>query len=799
MQVVFLGAQLPLTKTFAARGGVISSAPYPHVTRVTSYHTEASGLVDFAKLLQQHAAEGHCLFNGKLEHPLHHESRAGKTRKDPHDFVVFDFDKVEGTSAADVISRYLPPSCQNVSYVSQLSASMFRPDTSLWSGHIFMLLKTPATDEQLRSWFEYMNFSQPKLTASIRLSDSMQALHWPLDRTVAYSSKLIYIAPPKCHGFEPAIKEHIEYVKRKQSHVVIPSFVPIDTSTVRQKINELRRAVGEDEIDYEVTVFEGQDILKKTGLCDVHGLKTSGGHYIRFNLNGGDSYAYFIDLRNPGLIKNFKGEPFLRTQDAAPDLYKALTKSKARILSKPPLDDDAEVLAFYATNRESQVKLGVFLPTKRSLRIENSSPVAAHAWLAEYGLVQKGPFPHIDLVFDPKSDIQYTPGSTQINTFKASDYMARKPSTTQPSSMQDFEGSKTLMRTIRHMLGAPDETVVRHFINWLAFIFQRREKSQHAWVLHGRTGTGKSSFVKYLLMPLFGPENVRVVQFGLVMGQFNGYLEQALFCIYEEADSTSVGNNAELMTKLRHYITETTLEMNEKNVKTVQRPNYTNFIFNSNANAPVQVPADDRRFTIAERQTEQIFYTPNELNALLTGTELDGFADALSRWPVDPIAAMKPIETQAKRVVHEASTSINQLIAEAVRAGDLQFFIDRTPTEAEALGDFNNRYNPSGLFRALIDRYIDHAKHNKPSVISDEDMFVLFRTLIPDAKYFQDSKTWRRRHYTALGLDMGKQHRNPANYKELIRGMKVQWTVPSELPKPKQTHDGNVVTLKKVR
>ena len=187
MDLVFLSSRLALTKTFAMSNGVLAATPYPQVSKVTSHHVEVDNLQQFYEALCEHAAKGHCLFGGRLTRPLHQESRAGMTLKEPKSWLVFDFDKVEATDTDDIIKRFLPPECRNVSYIAQLSASMFKPDVTSWSGHIFMLLDEPIEDVRLKQWFETLNFSVPALTESLSLSDSEMALHWPLDRSVAYS------------------------------------------------------------------------------------------------------------------------------------------------------------------------------------------------------------------------------------------------------------------------------------------------------------------------------------------------------------------------------------------------------------------------------------------------------------------------------------------------------------------------------------------------------------------------------------------------------------------------------------
>lgn len=797
--VVFFSARLPLTKTFLQSAGMLTATPYPHITRITSHHERAANLQEFHGLLVKHAALGHCLFGGRVTAPLVDESRAGKTQKQPKDWIVFDFDRVQAKDHVEVVKRYLPPECQNVSYIVQLSASMFRPDTTLWSGHIFMLLKQPIEEQRLKQWFEMLNFTQPELTAAITLSDSQQALHWPLDRTVAYNSKLIYIAPPKCHGFVPAVKQHIQLIKKRQSHLVIPTFTPVDTVTVRQKLNELRRQAGLSEIDYATTQFEGNEVLLKSGLCDVSGLRTSGDHYIRFNLNGGDSYAYFIDLRNPALIKNFKGEPFLKTEEAAPELYKALRAKAPSITAKPPLEEGTEVLAFYATNQGSKVIVGAFNPVERKLDLNTATETSAKAWLAEWGLVQKGYLPHMSLVFNPASDLQYVAGTTTVNTFRATEYMAKARSSDKPSTLADLPPIAN--KVIRSILGPSDDKLVTHFVNWLAYIFQYRKKTQTAWVLNGVEGTGKGTLVKYFLRPLFGGEHVQNIQFANAKGEFNGFLERSLLVVFEEADIKSVDSAEDLMAKIKMWITDSPLPIRKMRTDVYEADNFSNFILHTNTRTPVAVSGTDRRFNFGERQDQRLFFTPNELRALHAGDELEAFADVLQRWPVDELAVTQVIDTAARQDAHEATTSINQLVAEAIQRGDLQFFLDRIPSDAEAAADFNNRFNTIGLFKAQMDKYIAAAQKGEAYILPEEDLFVLFRTLIPDTRFFQDSKTWRKRHYKSLGLDPDKQHRAPGSWDKKVRGVKVEWKKPTFLEETKQPakEDGVVVPMRKGR
>ena len=780
------------------RDGQYAIASYPQVSKLTSYQENVTTLAQFSETLRAHALKKHCLFNGQLQQPLNDESRRGKTlRGAPREWVVFDFDKVDAKDHAEVVRRYLPAECQPVSYVVQHSAAMFRPDVTLWSGHIFMLLKDAATETRLREWFEHMNFTIAALAEQLSLTDSGIGLHWPLDRSAAYDSKLIYIAPPKTHGFVPAMlpEDAIRLVKKRQTHLKIPIFQPVSKQQINDKINALREMNGYDKKDFKTRPFEDGEVLVECEPGLITDVRPMGEHYIKFNLNGGDSMGYWIDLRNPAIIKNFKGEPWLQTKQVDEKFYKQLAKNAPRIVARPPLGEGTEVLAFYATNQNSKIKIGTFEPALSRLALHSSTETAARSWLAEFGIVGGGYLPHLSLEFDPTTEIQYAAGGTFVNTFSLTKFMKQEKTSKKPST--EAELTPVLRKLFNSILGNPSQETRCHFLNWLAFIFQTRQKAETAWVFTGRTGTGKGTFVRFVLQPLFGAQHVKTAQFSALNAEFNGYLEDALFVVFEESDTKTAHNVEELQAKLRHYIADHEILIRKMHTDHFKVRNYSNFIFNANSRAPVVITSDDRRFNIPERQENQIFFNPNEWLTLKNEVELEAFADLLLRWPVDESAVRRIIKTQAAQDMHEATTSINQQIADAIIAGDLEFFIDRMPTDAEAVGDFFGRFNPLGEYKKRIDAYTNAAAAKQPIVLKDEDLFFLFRTLITDNRYFQDSKTWRRRHYKALGLDIMKKQRIPGDWKAQERGVLVNWVLPPGVTVPQAT--AKVVPIKKRR
>jgi hypothetical protein len=787
-----MGAALPLTKTFAYAEGGYTTTPYPHVTRLTSFQAQVDTIDQFAHALRTHGAKAHCLFNGHLQRPLVDESRKQKTLKGvPRDWIVFDFDKVPLNDGESVVERYLPAYAHNVSYIEQVSASMFVPDQPYWSGHVFMLLKEPTLESQIVEYLEHLNFTIPALDELVSLSKAKMTLHWPLDRSAGHDSKLIYIAPPRCIGFEPAIQpqDAIRVVRKKKPALDIPSFKVIDRRDISDRVNRLRRDEDLDDIDLNTRRFGEHDVFIKTPASTIDSVRAVGDHYLKLNINGGDSWAYWIDLRNPELIHNFKGEPSLITKDVDEKFYKGLKAMAPAIVSRPPLEEGAEILAFYARNQNSQIKIGTFLPISRQLRIDSTTETAANAWLWSWGMPRKGPLDLFDITFEPANDHQYVPGTRVINMFRATDYMLQTPTSSKPSTIKELPARiDTLLRSL---LGDPTEDELTHFINWFTFIFRKRRKATTAWVLHGTEGTGKGTFLKFLARPLLGADNVIEVQPRILDSDFNSHIDNKLLVWVDESSVSAVENRVSFMDKLGHYVTEETITIHAKGRDAVERPSFASFILAANRRDPVEKRGGDRRYNIARRQEKRLFINPNDYTAFQAGEDLEAFADVLLRWPLDEEQVRVLLDNEASQLVHESTVPIGDLIAERIKHGDIAFFIDHMPSDNESMNDFKHGLSPLSLYKKIVDDILARRK----DVLTFEDLYVLFQTLIPDPRYFQSSRIWRGRYFKSLGLDTTKKVYSKVAVQS-VRGFQVDWQIPPELEPPVPKTE-KVVPLKK--
>lgn len=758
MHLTFLSAAVPLSKTiaFVQATNTYAIASYPMARRMTSIVELVHTTEEWEEQIAKHGAVGNALLFGSLTRAIEDESRAGLADKDKlHEWVCFDFDKVpkpptlEG--ALDAIYTYLPDACHDVECIIQLSASCFDPRTKHLSCHVFMRLAEPCSTKRLKDWLVSLNFQNEALKALLGLTDSGNALKYKLDPSVADPARLIYIAPPTIKGFKAATTEWLRGFAGDKEKLELPARPPVSRDEISAEVNRQREAIGLEARDYKTVKFQGELVLQNAEECVISDIKVSGNHYMRFNLNGGDSLAYFIDLNKPAIIGNFKGEPFMMTKDVNETFYKSLVKSTQNMPSPQPNAESLDVLAFYATNRASALYIGTYDRISEAMRVEKSHETAATAWLKQYGIPFRTTLPHHDLVYDISSDLRYEEGHTVINLYNRTDLMRNygkleRTMHLNPTLAFMDEHCPITMMFLRSITGDPKSAA--SFVNWLAFIFQFRVKTGTAWLLWGTEGSGKGKFLEHVCQPLFGSDNVGQVLLSNVDQQFNALLEGKLLVNIDEAAMSRTRDKVEAMAKLRNWITEPTIVINEKHVGERSVPSFVNFIVSSNDFRPVALNTGDRRYHVGTRQEKRLLPSPNEFATLVQGTELPKFAEALGRLIVNEKMVREPELNQQKVRLFEATHSLTDMVAMAILEGDASFFFEARPSSV-ALGTSN--YSPllpikqyDDLLRAMLNNTFTCARH--------EDLYVLFSVVVNDTKFFPDNATMQKQMFGRYGL-----------------------------------------------
>jgi phage/plasmid-associated DNA primase len=187
----------------------------------------------------------------------------------------------------------------------------------------------------------------------------------------------------------------------------------------------------------------------------------------------------------------------------------------------------------------------------------------------------------------------------KINLFQPSEFMKGGVSW----SGKRAKTFPTIQKVMHHALGS-DQAITDYFINWLAAIVQTLDRTRTAWILHGRTGTGKGVLFNRIISPLLGQAQVAAKRMEELSEPYNGYMERCFIVFVDEVQTSILRNEKGVMAKIKNFITEPTISIRNMHQNAYPAANFTNWIFASNMPDPVAVDMNDRRFNVGRYQTE---------------------------------------------------------------------------------------------------------------------------------------------------------------------------------------------------
>lgn len=681
MHIHFLSANTPLTKTIEKLpDGTIVKSPYPNVYAVTSHDEDCPDIAALHAAVNKHSALGHCLLKGSIAKPLVDESRAGSTvTGDSTQWICLDIDGLPatyGSPAVPITPQTLLSALGlgDVSHILQWSASQGINGPALRL-HIFMMLTAPVPAPIIKQWLIQLNHITPMLHDAMGLSKTGNALTWALDVTACQNDKLLYIAPPTLKNLKNPLNRtpRISLVQRPLATFTFPN--QTNTTQANQaltelRLHELREAAGLPPRKFKTKSFKGTDVLAKPEACEITETRTERG-FVYFNLNGGDSWAYFHPEDRPEVIYNFKGEPNYSTAELLPDYWATLTSAASRTSS-------AGVTHLVFLDRHSSTYYrGTYDQATDHLDLtaaKNETQVRHFA--EQFGVPLGSYIPEWDMTFDPHDNVRVDFANRTINTFQLTEYM-RTP------AKRVTKPPPTILRVIHHALGS-DVECTEHFMNWLAFILQQRKRTQTAWVLHGVEGTGKGIMMNRILRPIFGKNQTAIRRMEDLNEPYNGYMKQCFIVFIDEIEAKALLNEKGAMAKLRNFITEPTITIRDMYVTAVEFDNFTCWIFSSNQSEPVLIPGNDRRFNVGVYQTQKLGMTDAELDRI--PGELQAFHDYLLSYAVDLEAVKTPLENEDRSQMIAISESSIDTVAGRLLAGDMEFFLDQLPATTAYTG-----------------------------------------------------------------------------------------------------------------
>lgn len=687
IKVDYIACKHPWRKSFVKLGDELEARSVKPCYYVTSYRDVYEDLRALYNGLKRNAKEGRALLRGLLKHPLNHESRARKVNKRARTkLLVMDID---GTLLTNDPAEYVR------TYVGLPSTDMIAVYTSSYGIKaglrclIIIELAEEVPFKDLKTAIWGLQLRSPELADEIMLDASQQALQPVLDPSSSTPSQLFTIAPPQ---FAPSSLDpfrddpdgrylFIEGDRRTLPVSEVTQFDEAEVADMRAKLLTQRRAEAgvhansspsrtsvrtDPSTGIEWTFVEDPTPAVVTSIKDC-------GDFVRLNLNGGDSEAYWHPKGSRKYLYSFKGNLMYPMQKILPEYYQSLVaaaqeekRDKAQE-AKAALEAGKDIVLVALDRRTEQYLCGLLNASSTWEDIEAYTKMTSvKSWLATHAL--DAPFedypPVYNVIFEPNEPF-LDPVTRTINR-----YTPPQEPTELPTEATLGNIHPAFLKLVRHVL-AGDEEMVETFLDWVAFLYQRRIAPHSAWLLHGTQGTGKDLTMS-IVRRILGPRYCVNLMPHMLADNFNGWIEDANLVYVNEIDSRAFkGNN--LSARLNDYITAERISIRRMRADSYEVTNRAGYVFSSNRMDAVELPPNDRRLHVPPRQE-----TP--LLAVMTNTEIDDLVNLsdsdileLRGWMrvrrYDEQRLRRPGLTEAKKILADASQPAATRLSGQLRSG----------------------------------------------------------------------------------------------------------------------------------
>jgi len=756
IKTTYLAAGQALGKTYTPDG----VTPYPLVKRFTTMDVVTPATMDGMKQRlaynRRHAVHGNAILRGNTTRPLQFEARAGAVdAMAANPVLILDVDNLllddipamaRGTTRqlANRILALLPEPFQEASCLCSASSSM-----GTKPGVVSMHFEFWLTEAQVPQWhrnlLRHLNLIIPAFRSQLTLSASGTAFRWKVDPAMASNAQIRYIAVPQFLGDVenpiPDVRDRHFMIRGKQvlldtSRLEVPSNID---SQVTRAMNEFRGAHGLPpkreamafigSADNRTAVVTNPDRVHMTYVRDTD-------KFVYYNINGGDSNAYYVRKFEPHVVFNFKGEPPFIFEAADPEAYKQhfdrwiLDTAAGKKDNAPPLPilfREPTVDTYYSGLIEVGTGRIIEMNPIRALK-------AMQDFMAQRDAPMPDPIPEYYYRFDPDQHYTFDPVGRRINKYRAPelDIAQIEPFDWQQASEWARSACPNIRMLMLHVLGGDEESFHR-FFNWIAAIFQTKQKLSTAWVLQGCQGTGKGILFNQIISRVFGQQYSKLATIDALEEQFNAQFEDALMVMFDEFRLDTSKLSDKVYNKLKNMIGEKTIFIREMRQTRVQRTVYFNCLFASNDRDIVRIPQDDRRFNVAPRQNFPL-NTVVDIPLLLRKIEeeLSVFIGGLSVVRIDENILNVPMMNKARKELQQLSETTVDEFVNAINDGDLEYFLDAMRM------DHLTVQNPLlAASRAIIRRWLDREMQlsvRDPDTyehhVAIEDLRVLYSLLV---------------------------------------------------------------------
>lgn len=728
MKLTFLSHFNPMAKTFSKEG----VSAYPPAKRFTSFEYEipltAEGLREKFLRVQEHSRAADVMLKGNLTKTIRNQSRANLSDKsNPSYNLVLDIDGVRFLGAptapinheqlksfAETIIEKLPAPFHGVSYIVHASSSMgLKP--GVLSMHLDFLLDEPLTEEQQKHVLTALNFDVPVFEQQLELTASGTALRYKVDRTLGEASRLIYIAPPI---FEEGVDNPFEDNEQRlllveKTRTLLPTANLLDSfrarsylKHIKDKVTALREHLGLPSHNTKVQQVKrnGQNIavvLNPDAVQMEYSYHNES--FVYYNINGGDSNAYFVFRDDPQIVHNFKGEPNFLFQQADEETY-AWHIDKFGYCAEPDPETEGEtppkMLPFVFRDVITDTTYTCLINTKDQTVDEMFAVRGRDSlrdWMTQNNGVMPENIPSLTYKFDPTNPKVIDLQNNFINRYEPTAHLRELAEIPEQYRGAEYGYGvllKELCPTIYKIglsICGGGALEFEHFINWLAYIAQNKNKTRTAWVMHGVQGTGKGVFFHEILAPLFGKRHALMKSVQDIEEHFNLWFASTLILGLDEFSSDDSRSKKLVTNKLKNLITEPLLTIRAMRTDQATVENFANFIFFSNDKIPVYIPEGDRRFNVCPAQQTKLNKRYPDIDKLIREElpkEVPLFGSFLMQFKVAPLQAHSALENGAKDIMRNAGRSSVEEFCDNLKTGNLDAFLEvLSERQSPALND----------------------------------------------------------------------------------------------------------------
>ncbi len=274
-----------------------------------------------------------------------------------------------------------------------------------------------------------------------------------------------------------------------------------------------------------------------------------------------------------------------------------------------------------------------------------------------YG-VEKLSFTPIREIYDPSTpDKPYRGGDgLVINTYEKSPHQSAHKQSVRAKSWP------TIQKLLENVI--PDRRTREAFMNWFAVIFNTGKKTGTAWVFLGSQGSGKTLLITEILFPLLGSANCIQLNQDALTTRYNELLDKRQLVCFNEVHSSPQGAE-----RIKTWITERDIRLEDKSGSAHVESNHLNLIFTSNSQVPVQIDADDRRFSVirTDGPLAELPWFRGDVTVRAIARELRSFAAYLHTHPYAEGEARRPVKTLEKEHLIKASVDPYDQLVDMLR------------------------------------------------------------------------------------------------------------------------------------